>query len=162
MHGTAREMEGGDELRFERTLPHPIETVWAALTEPDHLAGWLAPGEIDPRPGGRVHLQFPGGGNVIDATVTEADPPRLLAFPWSGRDGEAGPVRWELSPARDGGTRLVLTHTLPSGAADGRPAVLAAWHMHLDMLAGVLAGRPVPFSRDRFRDLRDHYAQIGG
>lgn len=161
MYGTARKLEGGDALRFERALPQPVDTVWGALTDADQFAQWLAPGEIDPRPGGRVHLQFPGGGNVIDSTVTEADPPRLLEFPWTGRDGEAGPVRWELAPTDEGGTRLTLTHTLPGGGTDGRTAVLAAWHMHLDQLAGVLVGHPVPFSRDRFRELRDHYAGIG-
>lgn len=32
--------EGRHVVRFQRHLAHPIERVWAALTEPDELIGW--------------------------------------------------------------------------------------------------------------------------
>ena len=32
---------GEPELRFERRLRHPIERVWAALTDPRELAAWF-------------------------------------------------------------------------------------------------------------------------
>ena len=35
--GVLEKQEGKDVLRFELHLAHPIERVWAALTEPDEL-----------------------------------------------------------------------------------------------------------------------------
>lgn len=58
MDGTVHEVEGQYELRFERRLKHPVEKVWAALTDPERRAEWLAPGTIELRPGGRAELTF--------------------------------------------------------------------------------------------------------
>jgi uncharacterized protein YndB with AHSA1/START domain len=52
--------EAGDKyvLRYERYLDHPVERVWAALTEPDQLAGWLAAAdELELAEGGRIALR---------------------------------------------------------------------------------------------------------
>jgi hypothetical protein len=46
---------------FERILEHPVDQVWAALTEPRHLAHWLAPAVIQGRKGGTITLQLTGG-----------------------------------------------------------------------------------------------------
>ena len=60
----------------------------------------------------------------------------------------------------DGGTRLVLTHTVPEAArAFGLPA-LAGWHSLLERLAALLDGQPVP-APDRWQELHDHYARAG-
>ena len=58
MDGTVHEVEGQYELRFERHLKHPVEKVWAALTDPERRAEWLDPGTIELRPGGRAELTF--------------------------------------------------------------------------------------------------------
>jgi uncharacterized protein YndB with AHSA1/START domain len=42
MEGTVQQVDGRYVLRFERRLNHPVEKVWAALTESDRLAEWLA------------------------------------------------------------------------------------------------------------------------
>ena len=44
----------GAYLKGVMTLhtPHTPDAVWAALTEPERLVDWLAPGEIELRPGG--------------------------------------------------------------------------------------------------------------
>ena len=34
---------------FERRLAHPVDAVWAALTESEQLAAWLGPGTLEPR-----------------------------------------------------------------------------------------------------------------
>ena len=75
--------------------------------------------------------------------MTAIAPPRVLEFTWTDKDDDLGFVRWELI-AEDGGTRLVLTHTLPESAgAFGLPA-LAGWHSLLDNLAALLDGQPKP------------------
>ncbi|WP_281059049.1 hypothetical protein [Mesorhizobium sp. M2C.T.Ca.TU.002.02.1.1] len=39
------------------------------LTEPPQFVRWLAPGSIELRKGGRVHIDFGDSGVVIDSTV---------------------------------------------------------------------------------------------
>jgi uncharacterized protein YndB with AHSA1/START domain len=174
MDGTVQEQDGRYVLRFERHLKHPVEKVWGALTESDRLGDWLAEGTIESRPDGRAELTFanaptPGHGTVLAGTVREVDPPRLLEYSWRTEEGDEEPVRWELFP-EDGGTRLVLTHTLlrPDGmraslgaegaGLDGRAVgCLAGWHGHLDLLDLAVAGRPAPFSIVRWAELYVRY-----
>lgn len=158
--GTVHEREDGYQLRFERHLRHPVEMVWAALTNPAQLAEWFAPGEFDLSPGGRVYLAFTDGGGVVDGRVTALAPPRLLEFSWTDHGKDLGFVRWELV-AEDDGTHLVLTHTVPATAREfGLPA-LAGWHSLLEKLTARLDGRPVSAVPDRWQEFHDHYAEAG-
>jgi uncharacterized protein YndB with AHSA1/START domain len=156
--GTVHKRADGFQLRFERQLRHPVETVWAALTTPAQLTQWFAPGEMELRLGGRVHLAFTDGEGVVDGRVTAIAPPALLEFTWTDNGKDLGFVRWEL--IGDGsGTRLVLTHTVPEAARDfGLPA-LAGWHTLLEQLVALLDGQPFP--RNRWQELHDDYAQAG-
>ena len=43
-------------LKIERTLPGPIERVWAYLTESDKRRKWLASGNMDLREDGDFEL----------------------------------------------------------------------------------------------------------
>jgi uncharacterized protein YndB with AHSA1/START domain len=130
------------------------------LTNPAQLAQWLAPGEIELTMGGRVYLAFTDGDSVIDGRVTAIAPPRLLEFTWTDKGDDLGFVRWELI-AEDGGTRLVLTHTVPEAArAFGLPA-LAGWHTLLDQLAALLDGQTLPLSGEHWQEFHDHYARAG-
>lgn len=138
--GTVERHGGRSVLRFERRLAHPVERVWAALTEPAQLREWLGDAEVELVEGGRFTVRWlntgPGGGHVVmHATVTALDPPRLLEVAGDPH----GVLRWELRPDR-GSTLLTFTDTLRAG---GSPAMaLAGWHLHLDLLAEALAGRP--------------------
>jgi uncharacterized protein YndB with AHSA1/START domain len=158
-YGTVHTRADGYQLRFERHLLHPVEKVWAALTDPAQLAQWLAPGEIELTLGGRVSLAFTDGDGVIDGRVTAIAPPRLLEFTWTDQDNDFGFVRWEL--VDDGGTRLVLTHTVPEVARGFGLPMLAGWHSLLDQLATLLDGEPLPSSGERWQELHDHYARAG-
>jgi uncharacterized protein YndB with AHSA1/START domain len=141
-NGTLETRDGLDFLRFERHLDHPVERVWAALTEPDELIGWLAEAEIDLVEGGSVVLRWlnsdeEGNQAVLRGTITELDPPRVIEY-----DSDIhGLLRWEL---RDEGSGCHLTFTatvaLPE---DYKTEVLAGWHIHLDHLADALDGEPV-------------------
>jgi uncharacterized protein YndB with AHSA1/START domain len=159
-YGTVHTRADGYQLRFERHLRHPVEKVWAALTNPAQLAQWLAPGEVELTLGGRVYLAFTDGDSVIDGQVTAIAPPRLLEFSWADKGDDLGIVRWELM-ADGGGTRLILTHTVPEAARDfGLPA-LAGWHSLLEQLAALLDGQPLPVAWGRWQELHDHYARAG-
>jgi uncharacterized protein YndB with AHSA1/START domain len=127
--------DGHDRIRFERRLDHPIEKVWAALTEPGEMSGWWGEADVELRVGGRFVLSWQNpGGPTMQATITELDPPRLLE---TGGDVH-GTLRWELEPDGDG-TRLTFTSTLDL-PDEYRTSVLAGWHFHLDALAEHLRG----------------------
>jgi uncharacterized protein YndB with AHSA1/START domain len=140
------------ELRV--TLDNHMDEVWAALTRPDRLAQWLAPGEIELRVGGSAKLDFGDSGIVIDSRVSAIEPLRVLEYSWSGPGEPQRPVRWDLEPI-GAATVLGLRLSLPAGEDAARAA--AGWAAHLDMLMGMLIGAPMKFPMAVFRDARETY-----
>ena len=155
MQGIAEKTAEGYTLRFERHLAHPIENVWAAITEPSELTKWLAGDEaiVEQRVGGRVFMSGHGG---IEATVLAIDPPRLIEYEWKTSEWDGGPIRWELTPDGDG-TKLTFTHRFPEPDVaeqerlmkkmgfgpdmyDPIPRTLAGWHSLIEQLEAVLLG----------------------
>ena len=59
------------EVRFQRLLPGPIETVWAFLTDSKKRGEWFASGPMEPRVGGKVTLRF----KHSDLSPHKAPPP---------------------------------------------------------------------------------------
>ncbi len=147
-------------LRFERHLAHPVEEVWAAITEPEQLAAWLAEAEIDLVEGGDVVLRWlnadtEGNRAVARGTITRLEPPRLLEM----ETDIHGTLRWHLI-AEDDGCRLTFTATTAM-AAHWLPIVLAGWHAHLDFLADALMGERVDWPNwplDHWQALHIAYA----
>jgi uncharacterized protein YndB with AHSA1/START domain len=105
--------DGRRRLRFERVLSHPVERVWAALTQPGELGGWWGDAELDLREGGEFVMRWrntdPEGNHpVMHATITALDPPSLLEL-----SGDLhGVLRWELSPSGPDATLLRFSSTL--------------------------------------------------
>jgi uncharacterized protein YndB with AHSA1/START domain len=148
-------------IAFERRLRHPVEAVWAALTEPEELGNWLGRGELEPREGGRVSIRTgpadrPERQGVISGRVLAWDPPRVLEHEWSQPGLDVSVVRYELQPEA-GGTLLRLTHrrSVRPGATGGR----AGWHAYLDRLAAHLDGVPVPAWAERRAAVQDAYGE---
>lgn len=146
----------GEAIQAELTflLDDHLEQVWAALTQPEQLLQWLAPGEIELRLGGAAKLNFTDSGVVIDSTVTAFEPMRLLEYSWSGPGEPTRPVRWELEPL-GGVVRLTLTLTMPASEDVARSC--AGWVAHLEMLAATLAGIPIKFPFTVFKAARESY-----
>jgi uncharacterized protein YndB with AHSA1/START domain len=153
---TFERQDGRVRARFGLTLENHLDEVWAALTVPDRIVDWLAPGEIDPRPGGAVKLNFVDSGIVIDSIISDFDPWRVLEFSWSGPGEPERPIRFELEPV-GAAVGLVLTLSVPSEEDAGRAA--AGWAAHLEMLAAALAGAPIKFPFEIFKAARDAYRE---
>ncbi len=141
-NGTLESHDGLQVIRFRRRLAHPIERVWAALTEPAQMIAWLGDADVELEEGGRFVVRWlntddEGNRAVMDGRITRLEPPRLLET-----DGDVhGVLRWELEPDGDGTLlRFSSTVDLPD---EFRTKVLAGWHMHLDALEEVLAGGTV-------------------
>jgi uncharacterized protein YndB with AHSA1/START domain len=182
--GTVEKVDGRHVIRFERPLAHPVDKVWAALTEPEQLAGWLAAAdELELQQGGRVELRWLNSGSrsewekygvilpddfdpeepeIVRGTVTAVDPPRLLEFDTDLH----GILRWELR--EDGtGCALIFTNIPPEGFPEEMTTqVLSGWHQHLDTLSDALAGRPMldwsKWSLDEWAQIRGRYAEALG
>ncbi len=151
----------GDEAEalFVRSFDHPPQALWAALTAPARLVEWLAPGEVDQTPGGRVKLDFADSGIVVDSMISAFARGRLLEYSWGGPDDPLRPIRWELVPA-EAGTRLTLTLYLPT--SDDIARSCAGWDAHLEMLAASLEGVPIKFPFEHFKAAREAYkADLG-
>lgn len=160
-------------VRFERLLPHPIERVWAYLTDAALRARWLASGEMDIQTGGALRLTFrnpPIGGRADGTASDEAqledytftgrvlrcEEPCILSHTWDEKDGTESEVTYEL--AHDGDcTRLTVTHRRLSDASL-RTDVAAGWHTHLNALEDVLLGRSPPPFWDAHAKFKEHYA----
>lgn len=109
-------LEGGTAtLRFERRLPHPIETVWAAITEPGARARWFGPSRIDSRPGGLIDTApddppVPEAMKRVQGRILTRDPPHVFEHEWIQPIVEPGVVRYDL---RADGEATILTLTAP-------------------------------------------------
>lgn len=155
--GHIRHLSEGYEGCLKRWMAHKQEMVWRMLTEPTKFVQWLAPGSIELRKGGRVHIDFGDSGVVIDGTVLAFDPPRLLAYSWSSGNEPDRPLRWELDTI-DRGTALTLTVQLPAGEDIAKAC--AGFEAHLDMLAAALEGVPIRFPFDRYLAARRAYQHL--
>jgi len=132
------------EIQCDQYLAHSPAVVWKALTEPDLLARWWAPGDIKPVLGHRFTLDMgPWGDQPCE--VTAVDPERLLAYTFA-EDSLNTTITWRL--VSEGiGTRLFLEHSgfdldsplgrqAVEGMGNGWPSILR--HMG-SALAGVQA-----------------------
>jgi uncharacterized protein YndB with AHSA1/START domain len=81
MYGSLEELDDGRyRLRFTRSLAHPQETVWRAITEPEHLAHWFPTTiEGDRAPGASLRFSFPGGeAPPFEGEMLAYEPPSLM------------------------------------------------------------------------------------
>jgi uncharacterized protein YndB with AHSA1/START domain len=135
MYGDLEQLDGDRwRLRFTRTLRHPQEKVWRAVTEPEHLAHWFPTTiEGERAPGATLHFSFPQGeAEPFDGEMTAFEPPRVMELRW-------GPdlLRIELRQVPEG-TELTLLDTLEERGKAARDG--AGWHTCLDALEASLSG----------------------
>lgn len=98
-------------LRYERVLPHPIDDVWRAVTDPDEISRWWGTRpEIDLRVDGEYVSHHETGDRVVDRIV-RLEPPRVFAHTFWQHLNPDSLVTYELTPIAEG-TLLVLTHEL--------------------------------------------------
>lgn len=145
-------------VRYERLYDATPEELWAALTDPEQIEGWLAhTSRFELAPDGEVVLDFGEGdeaGGKVEGRIRELDPPRLLEYSWTFTGEPESVVRFEILP-REQGVLLVLDHRLLSW--ESMPGYGAGWHAHLDQLENVLRDEAVVSWEERYRALRAEY-----
>lgn len=145
-------------LRFTRHLPHPIDMVWRALTEPEQLQAWFPDqlvGDVTV-PGGALRFESSEGAfPPFAGRVLAVKPPVLLEILW-GTDT----LRFDLV-AQGQGCTLTLTDTigeLGKAARDG-----AGWHTCLDFLEVALGGGTPSFTTtERWQAVHSGYVDAFG
>lgn len=99
------------DVAYEEILPHPIEAVWAKLTDRMAISAWLmTTNDFNPAIGCRFRMKPPSMDGWVDAEVLELEPPRRMVWSWSVDDRNP-PSKLTFMVGRDGdGTRLRLRH----------------------------------------------------
>lgn len=131
-------------IRITRELDHPVEKVWRAITEKEHLEAWFphrVVGELT-TPGAPLtfeHTEFEAAS--FDGKVLAYEPPHLLEFLWG-----VDVIRLEVVPRGDGCT-LTLSDTLEEKGKAARDG--AGWHTCLDFLEASLDGRTPELTQEQ-------------
>ena len=155
LDGTVKRNDGRYDVHFERHIDAPVERLWAAVTEPDLLEGWLGGpvDELELTEGGNVVIQIhPKGPATVYGKVIRFDPLQVLELTWDVPAWRHIPdffgttMRWEVRPDGDG-SKMLLTHSLPEETSWHVHAMLGAWHLHLDALPATVAGGTDPALR---------------
>lgn len=157
--GTFTEHDGRPAVRFERTYPHPVERVWAAVSEPEGLAHWFpSTVKIEPRAGGVI--EFSGDPHLEPDTgeVLRYEPPHALAFTWGGDE-----LHLELTPRGENGCTLTLINVLEARDTAARNA--AGWTVCLaelhKSLQGAAPSGPHGDTAEPWRPLYEAYVADG-
>ena len=152
-------------LSFERTFRHPVEAVWEAITDPEHLALWyMTEARLDPRPGGTIDYRSGPARLHVTGKILAWEPPRVFEHEWNVEPrkdfpkGERSVVRWELTPVGEG-TLLRFRHR----RLTRQTATVFAGGMHafLDRLEDQLDGRPLVDWAARIGEVRPEYPAWG-
>lgn len=133
-------------LTFERRLPYPVHTVWAAITDPVERGEWFGTTKIDARQGGSIEMvphgpPLPADRMRMTGRIRIWDPPHVFEHEWKQSIVEDGVVRYELT-ADGSGTHLRFTHRGLSPRNAG--GFLGGTHAYLDRLRAHLDAEPLP------------------
>lgn len=155
--GTLDRDADGLRLTFTRWLAHAPETVFRALTEPEHLRAWF-PSDVvgERRTGAPLKFEFrEAQGPTIDGTLLSYDPPRLVEYQWGDET-----LRFELAADGDG-TLLTFVNTFRELGRAARDA--AGWHTCLDLLGLHLDGREPSWTQpERWKQVHARYVDALG
>lgn len=148
-------------ITFERHLSHPIEKVWAALTEPEKRAVWFGPTTIEPEKGGTLITTAEGPPAPEEvrktmATILTWEPPNVFEYKEEASNVGSTIVRFELK-AKDDMTILLMTNSRlkPEDAHGYAPG----WHAFLDRFEASLNKEELPEWGKRYGEVQAEYAK---
>jgi len=96
-----------DQIEREIVINAPVDRVWAALTEAQHIGAWFGQSaEVDLRPGGALTVTWEEYGTAR-TTIERVEPKRFFSWRWT-----PGGIK-DSTPDR---TTLVEFSLVPEGA----------------------------------------------
>jgi uncharacterized protein YndB with AHSA1/START domain len=96
------------EIRLTRLYAHPPAKVWLALTTPELVARWWAPGDIAAEVGHRFDMDM-GRWGKQPCEVLAVEPERLFSYRFAQPTLDTI-ITWRLEP-EGAGTRVTLVHS---------------------------------------------------
>ena len=144
--------EGTFSVRRTIRIAAPVEKVWIAVTEPEHISRWFGRTVLDGTGVGATGtITFPDYGSV-PIRVEALDAPRTVSYRW-GNDDALGHLRDELDDHAtvftftlepvSGGTQLTVVETgfdRTSDPAENMASHGEGWVSELDKLVALLEG----------------------
>ena len=127
---------GTGKVRMESVYPTGPDDLWAAITERDRLARWIADIEGDLHLRGSISARFTSGWEG-PGRIDVCDPPRHLVVTMAPGTADETVIEAVLS-AVAGGTRLVVAESGIPLAEIGAHG--AGWQAHMDDLRSHLVG----------------------
>ena len=129
----------------------PVEKVWAAVTEPEHVSRWFGHTVLDGSgPGATGSMTFEGQA-PIPLRVEALEAPRSVSYRWGNDDALGAPpavldeatstvFTFTLEPV-DGGTRLTVVESGFEGTSDplgNLESHRTGWDSELDKLVALV------------------------
>ncbi|HEY4002250.1 MAG TPA: SRPBCC domain-containing protein [Candidatus Xenobia bacterium] len=154
------------DLVLNRVFDAPVELVFKAWTDPQHLARWWGPAgftnprcEFEARPGGRIHIDMRGPDGTtfpMTGTVAEIVPNKKLVMVCQAHFDQSGVPQLEVTNTAvfeddHGRTRLTLTAVVvkaTEAAAQALQGMTAGWTQTLQRLGGLVASTAVGVPTD--------------
>ena len=125
---------------IERTLAHPPEKIWRALTQPHLIAEWLMANDFKPVPGHKFNLSkqaTPEIKVVIDCEVLEVEEHKTLSYKWAAY-GTDTVVTFTLEPSASGTVLRVEQAGFPAENKAAIKGAAASWPQFLCALDELL------------------------
>jgi uncharacterized protein YndB with AHSA1/START domain len=151
--GTLRKQDGRGVVRMEDRYDTDIDDLWAAVTDPERLARWIADVRGDLRLGGEFEATFTSSWEGT-GRVDVCEPPQRLLVTMSPGQPDETVIEAELT-ADGNKTRLVVEERgfpLDEVAAHG-----AGWQVHMEDLGAYLGERECADLRTRWTELIPAY-----
>ena len=137
----------GFAVRRSIHIAAPIEKVWRAVAEAEHVSRWFGRTELDGAGVGATGTMTFGPDDVIPLRIEQIDEPRLISYRWSNDDAlghrpteldedTSTVFTFTLEPV-DGGTVLTVVETgfdRTSDATANMEYHRTGWDLELDKL----------------------------
>jgi len=159
--GTLRRLDDDrGVVRVEDVYATDIEDLWAACTEPERLARWIASVSGELEAGGAFTARFTSGWEGSGRVDVCDRPHRVVVTTWEDEAPEQeSTIEATLEPTA-GGTRLVIEERgvpLEQLAAYG-----AGWQVHAEDLAAHVSGEERDEDEARWVDMVPAYQEMLG
>jgi uncharacterized protein YndB with AHSA1/START domain len=135
---------------IERTadLPHPVDRVWAALTDPTEFGRWFSQSASwELREGAPMTMTWDEHGSA-PGVIVAVEPKTRFAYRWGSEDrplepGQSTLVEWTLTSNDDGGTTLTVVESGFATLYNGPEQIVdntGGWGEQFENIARYLAG----------------------